>query len=481
MKRNHLLWIEVVAATILLGMLLVVDRECYRRGVDFGTLILGAVALGLFFSLGRPWKLLPNWRRGSISAYALASIGLLVGLVSDLLLPIAIAWSALLWAWLGGRLPNEGRQRIFRLLLLTLFVFPWVDLDAKPVNWTMRVTSAMAVQQALDWMDLPTAREGTVLHVAGQPVEITEHCGGSQTLHAMLIVGLAAAHIYLSSRSPIWPWLPVLCLFAWLANTLRVMLICLAVTCSLGEPHFGWFHDGGGWLVLALMTCLCVVSFAGWNRLRQSFPSLGCQPLRAWWPNARQLRQKGTFASVALWGLLLVSVILGCLWRMIPLSDAQQRLQQLPALDGDHAGRDLALTEFEESQLGNARCVKRVYRFGEREYMVTAIDGTGNRRAVHDPMYCWTIIDSSEQPLNGGNAMALRVVEQGIEKDVLFWFSNGATKHASPTRYLLQTSLRRATLGWLGEEPVLVLVEPLEPAPVNWFRVLDGFPWLMEL
>lgn len=481
MKRNHLLWIDIVAATTLLGMMLVVDGECYRRGVDLGTLTLGAAALAFFFSLGKPWKLLPTWRRGSISAYVLASISLLAGLVSDLLLPIAIAWSALLWAWLSGRLPDKARQRVFRLLLLTLFVFPWVDLDAKPVNWTMRIASAIASQQALDRMGLPTTREGTVLHLVGQPVEINEQCGDGQTLHAMLIVGLAAAHVYPGSRQPIWPWMPVLCLFAWLGNILRVMLICLAVAYSLGEPYFGWLHDGGGWLVVALMMGLCIAGFATWNRLRQAFRSMEHRPSQVWWPWKGRLRPEGMSASVALWGLPLVCVTLGCLWRMIPLPDAQLRLQHLSVPDGDHPSRDLELTESEMRLLGEARCVKRVYRFGRREFLVTAIDGSGNRRAVHDPMYCWTIIDSSQQPLRGGNGTALRVVDQGIEKDVLFWFSNGATKHASPTRYLLQTSLRRATLGWLGEEPVLLLVEPLEPAPVNWYRVLDEFPWLMDL
>jgi hypothetical protein len=83
--------------------------------------------------------------------------------------------------------------------------------------------------------------------------------------------------------------------------------------------------------------------------------------------------------------------------------------------------------------------------------------------------------------VRGGEATSLRVVEDGREKDVLFWFTTGTQRHASPARYLLQTSLRRATLGGWGREPLLVIIEPLDGGPVNWFRFLDQFGMLAQL
>jgi hypothetical protein len=35
-------------------------------------------------------------------------------------------------------------------------------------------------------------------------------------------------------------------------------------------------------------------------------------------------------------------------------------------------------------------------------------------------------------------------------------------------------------LGKLGAEQVLLIVEPLDSGRVNWFRVLDGLPWLLD-
>jgi exosortase len=481
MKRSHLLRTDLATAAVLTGSALLVFGEAYHRGVDLGTLALGAAALGLFVMLGSPWKLQPTRRPVNLLALAVAGLGLVLGFVSDLLLPIAIAWSALLWAWLGGRLADEARPQIRRLLLLTLLVFPWADLDIKPAHWAMRISAATVSEYALNGCGLPTTREGTMLCVAGQPVEISQHCAGGQTLHAVLVVGLAAAYVYLDRRQAILPWLPVLGGFAWLANTLRVLLIALVVGYFPQSPYLAWVHDAGGWLVVALMLALCISCFAGWNRWRRSVRVRQAWPARTWWPETWQLRRDGALSRIALWGLLIACVSLGSLWRMFPLPDAQARLRQLPAVTNGQANRDVALTESELRWLGDAQAVKRVYRLGSREFLVTAIDGTHNRRAVHDPMFCWTITQSTEQPLLDGTGTILRVIKDGLEKDVLFWFSDGTSKHASPTRYWLQASWRRATLGRFGVEPLLLIVEPMDDAPVNWFRVLDGMPWLLEL
>jgi len=502
MRRNQLLATDLLAATVLAGIALLVFGESYRRGVDLGTLGLGAGALGLFVMLGSPWQLLPMRRPDSFRFLALGAVGLVVGLVSDLLLPVAFAWTALLWAWLRGRLADETRTQVRRLLWLTLFVFPWADLDIKPIHWAMRISAASVSQRVLTWGGLPTTREGTVLCVAGQTVEISEDCAGGETLHAMLVVGLAAACVYLDRRLPIAPWLPVLGGFAWLANTVRVLLICAAAGRFPGSPYVAWVHDAGGWLVVALMTGLCVGCFAAWNRFcgtdrcsprRQtsefSGASRGLTDLIATLEGSPLyqlrirdgLRPEGRLVRIVLWSLLAVCVTMGGLWPMVPLPDARGRFQRMPTVVDGEPSREITPTESEIRWLGEAQAVKRVYRLGGREFLVTAIDGTRNRRAVHDPMYCWTVTESTEQPLPGGSGTVLRVVADGIEKEVLFWFSDGVHKHASPARYLLQASWRRATLGWWADEPLLVLVEPLEPAPVNWFRVTDELPWLMNL
>lgn len=481
MKRFNLLAVDVVAAIVLAAIAVAVDWESYLRGVDPGTLGAGLVSLGMFLVLAAPWRLQPTRRPSNVPLLILACLALILGLASDLLLPMALGWSALLWAWLSCRLAAEDRDRVWRLMLLTLFVFPWADVDIKAAQWVMRITAASVTQHILTGVGLPTTREGTMLWVAGQPVEISEDCAGGDTLHAMLVVGVAAAFVYLDRRRPILPWLPVLGVLAWLANTLRVLMIAATAGWFPDSDLLIWVHDAGGWLVIAFMLGLCIAGFAMWNRFHLSDLHSRVCAAQNRWSDSWQEHRTGAIARVGMWSLLGACVVLGTLWRMIPLPDAQERLLRLPTGDSGVRCRDVPFSESELRWLGDAQAVKRAYQLGNRQFLVTVIDGTRNRRAVHDPMYCWTIMKRAPHEFPGGAGTALRIVENGIEKEVLFWFSNGASRHASPARFLLQATWRRATLGRFSEEPLLILVEPLDSAAVNWYRVLDEFPWLLEL
>lgn len=467
--------------TVLAAFLVLVQAESYRRGVDGETLGLGVASLGLFVLLAAPWRLQPACRPTNLPALTIACLALVLGWVSELLLLLALSWSALLWAWLSSRLAAEDQARIRRLLLLTLFVFPWADVDMKGIHWIMRVSAASVTERALTGMGLPTTREGTMLWVDGHPVEVSEDCAGGETLHAMLVVGLAAAFVYLDRTQSILPWLPVLAAAAWLANTLRVLMISAAVARFPDSTLLVWVHDVGGWVVIALMLVLSIAGFALWDRFRASERGSQAQRTVEKPPERQTPSRKGSTAQLGMWSVLIACVVLGSLWRMIPLPDAQDRLDRLPTTSGGVPSREVPFTESESRWLGDAHAVKRAYRLGNREFLVTVIDGTRNRRAVHDPMYCWTIMEKKTIAFPGGHGTALRVVEEGVEKEILFWFSDGARKHASPPLFFLQATWRRSTLGRLSEEPLLILVEPLDLAPVNWYRVLDQLPWLLEL
>ena len=59
-----------------------------------------------------------------------------------------------------------------------------------------------------------------------------------------------------------WPALLVLPLAAWLANTLRVVMLSTVALTFGADAARGWFHEWGGWLVLIVMFGLCGAAFA---------------------------------------------------------------------------------------------------------------------------------------------------------------------------------------------------------------------------
>lgn len=188
-----------------------------------------------------------------------------------------------------------------------------------------------------------------------------------------------------------------------------------------------------------------------------------------------------------LWIGLALAIVLGLLWQLYPLSDAQNRFDRLPLVGEGFAGEDVPLSDFEKSFFKDVNVLKRVYRIGNQTFFVTALDGTHNRHVVHDPYYCftgsgWDIVDKKSIPLQNGDAEEVTISRNSRDKVALFWFTNGVVEYRSPLRYWMEATLRRLTLGWSGREPVLILIQPLDTTTdVDWKKVLGTFSPLINL
>ena len=100
-------------------------------------------------------------------------------------------------------------------------------------------------------LGLAVSREGTQIIVQNFPVDVSAACAGLKVLQAMLVAGSLMAFVQLGFSRWYWPAVAVLPLVAWLANTLRVvMLSTVALTFGADAAH-GWFHEWGGWLHVA--------------------------------------------------------------------------------------------------------------------------------------------------------------------------------------------------------------------------------------
>ncbi|MCP5516923.1 MAG: exosortase-associated EpsI family protein [Verrucomicrobiales bacterium] len=169
----------------------------------------------------------------------------------------------------------------------------------------------------------------------------------------------------------------------------------------------------------------------------------------------------------ALLAALILVAVLAVVWDRYPLPTAAVRLQQLPAEGIGCSSRELEVSEIEREAFGAADVVKRIYQTGTQRFVVTVVDGSRNRHAVHDPTYCfrgagWRIAAREAAPVPGGEAAWLDLTQGNEHQAAAFWFSDGRFRHSSPLRCWMQTTLRRLTLGRSGEEPLLVLVQPLD-------------------
>ena len=178
-----------------------------------------------------------------------------------------------------------------------------------------------------------------------------------------------------------------------------------------------------------------------------------------------------------LWGALILTALITLVWPWLPMPSAANRLAAIPTASADFHSTPLEFSAADSAFLGKAQAVQHLVEMrGGGHLVLTVIDGTNNRHAVHDPSYCfagagWKIQAQNSVKVPSGEATWVSLAKDASTAQALWFFDDGSHQFASPFEYWLATSARRATLGRSGAEPVLVSLRSLPGEPVNWDRV----------
>jgi hypothetical protein len=171
----------------------------------------------------------------------------------------------------------------------------------------------------------------------------------------------------------------------------------------------------------------------------------------------------------------------------IPLTDASARLNAFPLKGARYASREVPLDPAEIPVIGAARCIKRLCQTPTQRVLISIIDGTRNRHAMHDPEYClrgsgWLSTARHSFAVPGGTACRLELKNDFLTSEAVFWFSDGESRHGSPAKVWLQSAARRLSFGQGGPAPVLILISPAIPGTsINWQALIEEMPELANL
>ena len=180
----------------------------------------------------------------------------------------------------------------------------------------------------------------------------------------------------------------------------------------------------------------------------------------------------------------VVLFVITFMWPFLPYK-TQQRLSHLPQKGFGFVSRDIPLSSQEQGSFGKAKVLKRLYRVANQSFVLLAIDGTKDRHAVHDPHYCivgagWRIM-TTRQMNNDMGTMSWVKLQRGTQvKEVVYWFTAQSSIYTSPMRYWYETTLRRISLGYLYQEPVLVILQTLDGKTLHWQKIFEIMPQLYE-
>ena len=187
-----------------------------------------------------------------------------------------------------------------------------------------------------------------------------------------------------------------------------------------------------------------------------------------------------------LWLGLGTLVLVSLLWDRFSAQGAPDRWSALPTKGLGFSSRDLPLDATEAQIFGPAHTVKRLYQAGPQRFILTAVEGSRNRHAIHDPLYCfrgngWQVTAERSVAVPGGQARVLRLTRSGQRTEAVFWFTDGRERQDSAGRAWWLSLRRRLTFGRSGGQPALILLQPANDQAPNWNSVFAQCPFLFDI
>jgi hypothetical protein len=177
--------------------------------------------------------------------------------------------------------------------------------------------------------------------------------------------------------------------------------------------------------------------------------------------------------------LCALAVLVALIWPSLPLASETNRLATLAGSGSGFDSVPLSLTSADIKFLNGAKAdIRHVKLHSGGSLVLTVIDGSENRHAVHDPSYClagggWQITEKKRISMRSGEATWMKLVKGEATSEAIWFFDDEKSQFTSPLAYWARTSARRMTLGRSGSEPRLITLRALPGEAMNWDEVRE--------
>ena len=263
-EPRHLPWIPIAWFTVLL---LAANFSILRRLAQ-QWLNDGDMGHGFFVPVVAAWiawkrrdrllsaTLTPSWWGVPVMLWGMTQ-GYLGTLGADLFLQrtsTLITLVGLLLATGGGELI---RELAFPLLLLP-FMIPFPGVVYNQITFPLQLLASRVAEGALGVLGIPVLRDGNVLELANQKLDVAEACSGIRSLLSLSFLSLVYCYFFDRRVWMRWILLVSTVPIAIIANAGRVTITGLL---SQVNPELarGVFHDMEGWVIFLIALAMIAV------------------------------------------------------------------------------------------------------------------------------------------------------------------------------------------------------------------------------
>jgi exosortase len=256
-------WVTITWVSLLLGVcyapILIGLVRQWNDDPDMGhgffvPLIAGAIAWMKRDEIaGKAPK--PNWWGLAIMLWAGFQL-----YVATLGAELFLARTSFVISIIGAVLLLGGTEylRVFGFpLFLLFFMVPIPAILYNQVTFRLQLIASSVAENAITWLQIPVIREGNVLELPQQKLNVVEACSGIRSLLTLTFFSLAYGYFF-EKRS----WVRTLLFLATIpiaiaANAGRVTLTGVV---SQFNPELaeGWFHEAQGWVIFMIGLALLI-------------------------------------------------------------------------------------------------------------------------------------------------------------------------------------------------------------------------------
>jgi exosortase len=206
----------------------------------------------------RPAK--PNWWGLVIVLWAALQL-----MIATLGAEVFLARTSFVISLIGAVLLLGGREylRIFSFpLFLLFFMVPIPAIIYNQLTFPLQLIASSAAENAISLLQIPVIREGNVLELAEQKLNVVEACSGIRSLLTLTFLSLVYGY-FLEKRT----WLRVVLFLATIpiaivANAGRVTLTGV-IADFRPELAEGLFHEAQGWVIFMVALVFLIALHQG--------------------------------------------------------------------------------------------------------------------------------------------------------------------------------------------------------------------------